>query len=119
MLRDGVTGGKGHDRQPRQRAGRRRGMTPHLGRESVPALVDGLDALFRFKPRAQRRQALGYAVGSDMHIAPKRLPELQGRHNLAVMRQQQPERGKLLGRQVNHRLAAHQRAIGLQPESSK
>jgi hypothetical protein len=54
-----------------------------------------------------------------MHIAPKRLPELQGRHNLAGMRQQQPERGKLLGRQVNHRLAAQQRAIGLQPESSK
>ena len=54
-----------------------------------------------------------------MHIAPEFTLELQGRDNLAGARHQQPQRRQLLGRQVNHRFAAPQRPISLQPEAGK
>jgi hypothetical protein len=92
---------------------------PDLGREAVAALVNSLDACIRLKPRAQAGHALGNAVGCHMHIAPQHLLQLHGRDNLAGVRHQQPQRRQLLGRQVNHRLTAPERAIGLQPEPRK
>ena len=98
---------------------RRFAVAHDLGREAVAALVNSLDARFRLKPRAQAGQALGNAVGRHMHIAPQSIFQLHGRDHLAGVRQQQPQRRQLLGRQVNHRLTAPQRAIGLQPEAGK
>ena len=54
-----------------------------------------------------------------MHFAPERLFQLQRRNHVAGMSQKQTQRSQFLGGQVDHRLAAPQRAIGLQPESCK
>jgi hypothetical protein len=91
----------------------------HLGREAVSALVDGLDALFRLKPRAQRGEALGNAVGGNVHIAPQSLAQLEGRNDLAGVGNQETERRQLLGRQMNDRFSAQEGAVGLEPEACK
>ena len=54
-----------------------------------------------------------------MYIAPENMFQLQRRDYLTGVRQQQAQRGKFLGRKVNHRLAAPQRAIRLQAEAGK
>jgi hypothetical protein len=44
---------------------------------------------------------------------------LQGRNNLACVRQQKLERRQLLGREVNRLFSAEKRAIGFQPKACK
>ena len=119
MLGDTVTDGEGWDGQPRERIGRRDAVRAHLGGKTVSALVDGLNALFRLKPRAQRGEALGNAVGGDMHIAPQGLAQLEGRNDLAGAGYEETERRQLLGGQMNDRLSAQEGAVGLEPEACK
>ncbi len=53
MLGYAVMDGEGWDGQPRESSGGRRAVRVNIGGEAVSTLVDGLDAFFRFKPRAQ------------------------------------------------------------------
>ncbi len=91
----------------------------HLGRETVSALVDSLNALLRFKPGAQRRKAFGDAVRGDVNLAPEFLCQLLRGDYLARMGQQEPERRKLFRRQMDDRVSTVERAIRFETETSK
>jgi hypothetical protein len=94
-------------------------MWADLGGKTVSALVNSLDALFRLKPRAQGGEALGNAVGGDVHVTPKGPAQLKRRNDLAGAGYEQTERSQLPGRQMNDRLSAQQSAIGLELEARK
>ncbi len=75
MFGNAVSGGEGQNRQARQRRACPGAASPDLGSEAVATLVYGLNALFGLKPGAKGRNTLGNAVGGDMHVAPKCLPQ--------------------------------------------
>ena len=100
MFGDAIAGGEGQNGQPWAWPAAGPGSA-HFGREAVSAFVNSLNAFFRFEPRAQRRHALGNAVGGHMHIAPESLAQLQRGDNAAGMSQQKPQRGQFFRRQMN------------------
>jgi hypothetical protein len=91
----------------------------HLCDEAISTLVDGLNAFPGFQVSAQGRDALGNAVGRDVHISPKDLAQFVGSDDSAGAGNQKLQRREFLGRKVDGRIAAKERAVGLQAEASE
>ena len=119
VVGDAEAGDEGQNGKPWKRTTGPDATRAHLGSEAVSALVDSLNAVFRFEASTQRRQALGNTVGGDMDIAPERLAQLCGGHDAACIGQQEPKRSKFFGGQVNRRFSAEEGAVNFQAEAGK
>jgi hypothetical protein len=119
MLRNSVGGGEGQDGEARDRHGGHAAKGRRFRGEAVAALVDGLDAIFRLEPLAQRGKTLWNAVSGRRLIAPERLFQLERSDDPALPLKQQPQRRQLSCRQRNRRPIVQERPIRIQPGTAK
>ena len=119
MLGDALIGGEGQDGESGE-SGRLTGsVAADLNGEAVPALVDGLNAVFQIQVGAQGGDAFGYAIGGDVDVAPDSLLELEGGNDFAGMGEEEAESRQLPGGQVNGCVAPEKGAVQCQTKASK
>jgi len=110
-----MSDGEGHDYQAHDSTGLR-AIPAHRADQTISALVDGLDALIRLEPGAQRRQTARHAVPGDVGVAPERVFQLSLSYDLAGMLEEQSKRRQFLWRKMNRLVSPKERAVAIQSE---